>query len=165
VNADGSILKRAQHLGDADSLTSSGLPPAAPSGGAVFFAADQRYSSIAASMYGGDQLPKRLKAPAADEIASYNSARSITFTLDSVLFADGKFAGADTDHRFEDYTDQLAAQASMSKAVLPYQGHSVDDLRQFLASVPRSGNRWLKRIAGRYSGILQVDGSDSLFQL
>jgi len=97
-------------------------------------------------------------------MASYHSARSITFTLDSVLFADGKLASPDADHRFEDYTDQLAAQVSIGKAVLAYQGHSVNDLKLFPASVTGSGNRRLKRIANRYAGILQVDGADSLFQ-
>jgi hypothetical protein len=163
VSADGRIANTQQRFDVVFPLT-SGNSPAVPSGGAAFFAADQRYSDIAARMH-GDQLPRHFDAPAPDEIASYNSARSITFTLDSVLFADGKLAGVDTDHRFEDYTSQLAAEASLGKAVLAYQDRTVDDLKRFLATVSESGDRWLKRLAREYSAYLDREGADYLFNL
>ncbi|MGB6946737.1 MAG: hypothetical protein WBE37_30360 [Bryobacteraceae bacterium] len=163
VNADGRIANTQQRF-DVQFPLTSGNFPAVPSGGAAFFAADRRYSDIAARMH-GDRLPRYFNAPAPDEIATYDSARSITFTLGSVLFADGRLAGADTDHRFEDYTSQLAAEASMGKAVLAYQGDSLDDLKRFLATVSGSGDRWPKRLAREYSAILDREGADSLFNL
>jgi hypothetical protein len=160
-NADGRIANTQQRFDVVFPLT-SGNSPAVPSGGAAFIAADQRYSDIAARMH-GDQLPRHFNAPAPDEIASYSSAKSITFTLDSVLFADGKLAGADTDHRFDDYTSQLAAEASIGKAVLAYQGRSLDDLKRFLATASGSGDRWFKRLAGEYSALLDREGAEYLF--
>lgn len=129
----------------------------------------------------GDQLPRHYESPTEDAASLYGSATSITFGLDSVLFADGKFAGPDTLHRFDRHVNDLNAQRAIGVAVLAFQGRNAEDLGQFLASTeaPARLNQTVRppnappgalnpqsvlRLVSHYSALLKLKDPDNLFQ-
>jgi hypothetical protein len=182
VTADGSRISMTQRR-------KSGFPPsrvlqaALPAGGAVLFSADLRYTSVAGRMFKG-KMPRHSAEPAsAEEISLYRSAMNITFTLDSVLFGDGQFAGPDKAKRFDVNSSNLLAQRLLGNAVLAHQNGLADQdddaLRSFLADTIASARltpptysgapisstyaRSLKQLASLYMGVLDTRGAMALF--
>jgi hypothetical protein len=151
-----------------------GAHPLLPQGGSVFLPADQVYSI--AVQRAQEDLPmlrdfyaKTQKLPAV-----YESARSVTFVLDLLLFADGKFVGPDKGHVFEEWSNQIAAGSALDKAVLSLRGRSVDELKEYLAmastppeKTPANSRyaRQLRRFAKVYEDYLQRKGPDALFDM
>jgi len=90
-------------------------------------------SAIANYAYITPRRNPPLPAPAT-RLAELSSAASITISLDSVLFADGTFAGPDTRNNFVQDSQKLAADQAFAAAVLSYQSGSVSGLQSYLDS-------------------------------
>lgn len=181
VTADGSRIPMTQ-IRRSNFPPSPRIPVALPAWGTVLFAVDQHYSSIAARMHKG-QMPRHYEAPSAEQISRFRSAMSITFTLDSILFADGQFIGPDNDKQFDVYSSDLLAQRLLGHAVLAHQNGLADQdddaLRSFLADTIASARltpptysgapisstyaRSLKQLASVCMGVLDTSGAMALF--
>lgn len=146
---------------------------ALPLGGSMFFSVDGTYTQAAWNLRSkaSAPMPPGFYTQAQDVPAVYGSARSITFALDGVLFADGRFAGPDTGHSFEKYSDELAALLSLGKTILGFQGQGTGDLQAYLTALvwpshsPVSGyDRQIQRFAGGLDGLLRQKGPDAVFR-
>jgi hypothetical protein len=104
-------------------------PALLPQGGSVFFPPDEVYTTAIQILQRNMPVEARFYNKTLELPAFYDSARSITFALDSLLFADGKFVGLDRAHMLEDWSNRVAARGALDKAVLSFRGGSVDDLK------------------------------------
>lgn len=107
-----------------------------PPGKEMLFTADRQYGSEAIRLVrqGITRPDARLEQLAQLPLLRYTSAASITFTLDSVVFADGKFVGPDKPHAFGGLAGRIATEAKFARAVLAFQGHKPDEILQYLAT-------------------------------
>jgi hypothetical protein len=154
-----------------DMQGSGDIPPASDflvaSGKAMLMTVDSRYTA-AAVHFGKNrgvmkELPQR-------PIKQYDSAMSITFVVDSVMFADGRFVGPDKAGALAGWMSRLANEAAVARAVLAYRGKTAEDLHGYLASVvatPRpSANAFdvsPAKEAGSYERLLKDKGLESVF--
>jgi hypothetical protein len=102
----------------------------------MLFTADRQYGGEAIRLVrqGITRPDARLEQLAQRPLERYASAASITFTLDSVVFADGKFVGPDKPHAFGGLASRVATEAKFARAVLAFQGHKPDEILQYLAT-------------------------------
>jgi hypothetical protein len=102
----------------------------------MLFTADRQYGGEAIRLVrqGISRPDARLEQLAQRPLERYASAASITFTLDSVVFADGKFVGPDKPHAFGGLASRVATEAKFARAVLAFQGHKPDEILQYLAT-------------------------------
>jgi hypothetical protein len=102
----------------------------------MLFTADRQYGgeAIRLTRQGIMQPDARLEQLAQRPLERYASAASITFTLDSVVFADGRFVGPDKPHAFGGLAGRIATEAKFARAVLAFQGHKPDEILQYLAT-------------------------------
>jgi hypothetical protein len=114
----------------------------------------------------------RLQQLARRPIDSCTSASNITFAIDSVLLADGKFLGPDKANAFTGWTGRIANEAALARAVLAFQGHSEDELQRYLTSVaamprqPRlNGDISPAQLAASYRSLLKKKGTQGLFDI
>ena len=126
-----------------------------PLGGSLFFPVAGTYTEAAWRLRRNANAPMRPEfyTETQNLPAVYDSAKSITFGLDGVLFADGKFVGPDTGHSFEKYSDELAAELTSGKAVLSFRGQSVADLEEHLAWVASPPQGPLSRYDSQLQGL------------
>jgi len=112
----------------------------------------------------------RLKELTQRPLEQYDSAVSITFVIDSVLFADGRFVGPDKANAFAGWSSRLSNEAAVARAVLAYQRRTAEDLQGYLASVaatPRpSANAFdvsPAKEAASYQRLLKDKGLENVF--
>jgi hypothetical protein len=105
----------------------TGDPPLLPQGGSVFFPPDVVYTLTMRLLQHNMPVETRYYNKTLELPAFYDSARTVTFALDSLLFADGKFVGPDKMHVFEDWSNRTAALSALDEAVLSYRGRGVDE--------------------------------------
>jgi hypothetical protein len=142
--------------------------PLLPQGGSVFFPPDEVYTNAIQLLQHNMPVETRRYNKTLELPAFYDSARSVTFVLDSLLFADGKFVGPDKANMLGDWSNQVAALSALDKAILSYRGRSVDDLKAYLAKMSMlshvsSYTRELAQAARRYERYLGKMGPDALF--
>jgi hypothetical protein len=142
--------------------------PLLPQGGSVFFPPDEVYTTTIRLLQQNMPVEARFYNKTLELPAFYDSARSVTFVLDSLLFADGKFVGPDKAHWFEDWSNRTSAHRALDEAVLSFRGRSVDDLKAYLAKPPRgpANSRWGGEVRHRakvYEDYLRQKGPDALF--
>jgi hypothetical protein len=102
----------------------------------MLFIADRQYGGEAIRLIrqGITRPDARLEQLAKLPLERYASAASITFTLDSVVFADGRFVGPDKPHAFGGLASRIATEAKFARAVLAFQGHKPDEILEYLAT-------------------------------
>ena len=144
-----------------------------PVAGSLLFTADQAYTEAVSRLHDHAPLRDNFADVTRELPVFYDSAKSITFVLDSVLFADGKFVGPDAKHKFDEYSTQLSVQSFLDKAVLTYRGRSADDLKNYLetlSTVPAGAQvsdyeRRLSNAAGLWAGSAAAGGRGPRFFL
>ena len=165
VDGHGRVSRNMQGSGD--------IPPSGAndfvlaSGKAMLMTADARYSAAAVHFMSTRSVMKELPQRPVEQ---YDSAVRITFVIDSVMFADGRFVGPDKAGAFIGWTSRLVNEAAVARAVLAFQGRTTEDLQTYLASVaatPRpSANAFdvspAKEAAG-YQRVLKNRGLDDVF--
>ena len=103
----------------------------------------------------------------------YARQRSIRFSLDSVLFADGTFAGPDFGHSYDIYNAFVTARLTIGAALESMRNVPDDEITQYLKVLsakrpfdPRDPDylaREMGRLAGSRLGTLTAEGRDKLF--
>lgn len=142
-----------------------------PVAGSLLFTADQVYTEAVSRLHDHAPMQDNFADVTRELPVFYASAKSITFVMDSVLFADGKFVGPDAKHKFDEYSTQLSVQSFLDKAVLTYRGRSANDLKNYLetlSTVPAGAQvsayeRRLSNAAGLYGAMLRRKGPEVLF--
>lgn len=117
-----------------------------------------------------DYLQPRPKPPLAanpQRVAQVTGAKSIVFTLDSAIFADGTIAGPDTQNNFESFSAQLAADRDFAAAVQTYQSGPITALESYLDSMGNASRAGLQSSVydSAYSGRLRQDARDLKFMM
>jgi hypothetical protein len=150
-----------------------GFPPSGTNdfllapGQAMLTSPDSRYNAAAVHFGSNRGVKKELPQR---PIEQYDSAASITFVLDSVVFADGRFVGPDKANAFNGWSNRLANEAAVARAVLAFEGRSAEDLQGYLASVvatPRPSANAIDispaKEAASYQRVLKDKGLEYVF--
>ena len=149
---------------------SGNIPPAndflVAAGQAMLMTADSRYSAAAVHFSNQRSVTKELPQRSLEQ---YGSAASVTFVIDSVLFADGRFVGPDKAGAFAGWSSRLVNEAAIARAVLALQGRSTEDLQSYLADVvatPRASTNGFDispaKEAASYQRLLKAKGPESV---
>jgi hypothetical protein len=170
VNANGHPMSTVQSRQSVPPLK-VGCCAILPLAGSLLFTPEPVYTEAVSRLHDHAPMRENFADLMRGRPALYESAKSVTFVLDSVLFADGKFVGPDAKHKFDEYSSQLSAQSFLAKTVLAYRGRSVDDLQNYLemlSTVPAGAQvsryeRWLCNLAGLYGATLRRKGPEVLF--
>jgi hypothetical protein len=136
-------------------------------GQAMLITVDSRYSAAAVHFEKDRRVVKELpRGP----IEQFDSAGSIAFVIDSVMFADERFVGPDKAGAFAGWSSRLVNEAAVARAVLAYQGRTAEDLQGYPASVastPRpSANAFdvsPAKEAAAYQWVLKDKGLENVF--
>jgi hypothetical protein len=170
VDAQGhlSSVGQAQYSPGGFAFVKDNPHPLLPQEGSVFFPPDEVYTNAIQLLQHNMPVETRRYNKTLELPAFYDSARSVTFVLDSLLFADGKFVGPDKAHWFEDWSNRTSAHRALDEAILSFRGRSVDDLKAYLAKPPRgpANSRWGGEVRHRarvYEDYLRQKGPDALF--